>query len=109
MPEPTTRRGRDSKARIVSAAAKLMYERGVTATTVDDILAASGTGKSQFYHYFPDKDALVTEVVAYQLDGILEAQSRYALDSWEGIDGWLQALIDVHDSSLGRTAARWGR
>lgn len=101
MPEPTTRRGRDSKARIVWAAAKLMYERGVTATTVDDILAASGTGKSQFYHYFPDKDALVSEVLGYQLDAILEAQSRFALDSWEGIDGWLQALIEVHDSRLG--------
>lgn len=77
-----------------------MYERGVTAATVDDILAASGTGKSQFYHYFPDKDALVNEVLAHQLDGILEDQSRFALDSWDGIATWFQTVIEAHESRL---------
>jgi TetR/AcrR family transcriptional regulator, transcriptional repressor for nem operon len=101
MPEPTTDRGRHSKGRIVSAAAELMYERGVAATTVDDILAASGTGKSQFYHYFPDKDALIMEVLAYQLDGILENQSGFALDSWDGIADWFRTLVEVHESRLG--------
>lgn len=101
MPEPTTDRGRHSKGRIVSAAAELMYERGVAATTVDDILAASGTGKSQFYHYFPDKDALIIEVLAHQLDGILENQSGFALDSWDGIAGWFRTSVEVHESRLG--------
>ncbi len=99
--QPATRRGRDSKARIVSTAAQLMYERGVRATTVDDILAASGTGKSQFYHYFSDKDALVIEVLSYQLERILEDQSQFALDSWDGIVAWLLALVDMHEG-------RWG-
>jgi TetR/AcrR family transcriptional regulator, transcriptional repressor for nem operon len=98
MPEPSTRRGRHSKSRIVSAAADLMYERGVRATSVEHILAASGTGKSQFYHYFPDKDALVIEVLSHQLDGILEDQSRFALDSWEGIRAWFQTLLEVHEN-----------
>ncbi len=78
-----------------------MYERGVGMTTVDDILAASGTGKSQFYHYFPAKDALITEVLAHQLDSILEAQSRFALDSWDGIETWFQTLIEAHENRLG--------
>ncbi len=101
MREPTTRRGRDSKARIISAAAALMYQRGIRATSVDDILAASGAGKSQFYHYFPDKDALIIEVLAHQLDGILENQSGFALDSWDGIEIWFQTLIEAHESRLG--------
>ena len=100
-PQPATRRGRDSKARIVSAAAELMYERGVRATTVDDILAASGAGKSQFYHYFPDKNALVIEVLSYQLERILEDQSQFSLDSWDGIVAWFRTLIDLHQH-------RWG-
>jgi AcrR family transcriptional regulator len=99
--QPATRRGRESKARIVSAAAELMYERGVRATTVDDILAASGAGKSQFYHYFSDKNALVIEVLSYQLENILEDQSQFSLDSWDGIVAWFRALIDMHER-------RWG-
>lgn len=78
-----------------------MYEHGVNATTVDHILAESGTGKSQFYHYFPDKDALITEVLAHQLDGILDAQSRFPLDSWHGIETYFQTLIEIHENRLG--------
>ncbi len=78
-----------------------MYERGVRATTVDDILAASGAGKSQFYHYFSDKNALVTEVLSYQLERILEDQGQFSLDSWDGIVAWFRALIDMHER-------RWG-
>ena len=78
-----------------------MYERGVRATTVDDILAASGAGKSQFYHYFSDKNALVIEVLSYQLERILEDQSQFTLDSWDGIVAWFRTLIDMHQRSWG--------
>lgn len=96
MSEPSTRRGRDRKARIVTAAAGLMYERGIRGTSVDDILAASGSGKSQFYHYFPDKSALVVEVLGYQLDQILDEQSRLRLDSYNGIAIWFERLVAMH-------------
>jgi len=92
----------------VSAAAELMYERGVSATTVDDILAASHAGKSQFYHYFSSKDALVIDVLAYQLDRILEDQSHFALDSWEGITRWFETLIDVHEGERGFQGCPFG-
>lgn len=101
MPEPATHRGRRSKARIIAAAAELMYERGVKATTVDGVLSASGTGKSQFYHYFPDKNALIIEVLSHQLHGILDDQNRFALDSWDGIVAWFDELVEMHES-------RWG-
>ena len=52
MAEPRTTRGRERKGAIVEAAAALMYQRGVRATGVDEVLVASGAGKSQFYHYF---------------------------------------------------------
>jgi len=75
MPEPTTRRGKDTKGRIVELAAALMYERGVSATSIEDILAASGTGKSQFYHYFSSKEELIAEVLRHQLQQVLQEQS----------------------------------
>src|ERR1051325_6216845 len=54
-----TARGAKTRARIVAAAADLMYVKGVGATTLDDVLAASGVSKSQLYHHFDGKDALV--------------------------------------------------
>ena len=50
---------RNTKGRIVSAAWQLFYEQGYENTTVEDIIAASGTSKGSFYHYFEGKDALL--------------------------------------------------
>ena len=50
---------RNTKGRIVSAAWALFYDQGYENTTVEDIIAASGTSKGSFYHYFEGKDALL--------------------------------------------------
>ena len=42
--------GRNTKARIVSAAWKLFYEQGYEDTTVEDIVFESETSKGSFYH-----------------------------------------------------------
>ena len=65
--EPTparlTARGARTRERIVEAAADLMYVRGIGATTLDDVLEASGASKSQLYRHFANKDELVRAVV----------------------------------------------
>ena len=91
--EPSTARGRAVKARIVAAAAELMHRRGVAATSVDDVLAASGTGKSQFYHYFADKRDLVEAVLQHQLERVLAEQRRFDVGTWDGIRAWLESLL----------------
>ena len=101
MPEPTTRRGKTTKSRIVEVAAQLMYERGVSATSIEDILAASGTGKSQLYHYFTSKEHLVAEVLRHQLEQVLAEQSLYPLDTWEGISAWFQSMVDMQQDHRG--------
>jgi AcrR family transcriptional regulator len=75
-----------------------MYERGIRGTSIDDILAASGAGKSQFYHYFPDKSALVVEVLGYQVNQILDEQSQLRLDSYSGIAIWFERLVELHEA-----------
>lgn len=96
--EPTTRRGKDTKQRIVAAAAELMYERGVDATSLEDILTASGAGKSQLYHYFAGKEELVAEVLRHQLDQVLEEQNLFQLDTWDGISAWFGALVTMQEA-----------
>jgi TetR/AcrR family transcriptional repressor of nem operon len=51
-----------------------MGRGGVAATSLDAVRAATGTSKSQLYHYFEDKGDLVRAVVRYQADELLAAQ-----------------------------------
>jgi AcrR family transcriptional regulator len=53
-----------------------MYVQGVGATTLDDVVRASGTSKSQFYRHFPDKQALVRDVIALQAENVLSRQDE---------------------------------
>ena len=85
-----TARGAATRARIVAAAASLVYERGIAGTSLDDVMAATGTSKSQLYHYFAGKDALTHEVIKAQLSRIIAAQEAglHEVSSWEGLQRW---------------------
>jgi AcrR family transcriptional regulator len=90
-----TARGAKTRARIVAAAAELMYVRGVGATTLDDVLMASGVSKSQLYHHFDGKDALVRAVVDHMGELVI-ARERDALGHVSTIAGlrrWRDALV----------------
>ena len=99
MKQAKTPRGAETRDRILTTAAELIHERGVTATSIDDILAASGTGKSQFYLYFESKDELVRDVLDHNLHVTLSAQEALLerLSTWKGIKAWLDALADMYE------------
>lgn len=90
---PDTARGRATRARIVAAAAELMHLRGVAATSIAEVLAASDTGKSQMYHYFSGKDQLIEAVLQYQLDQVLGVQRQFNVGTWDGIRRWFDAML----------------
>jgi AcrR family transcriptional regulator len=92
-----TARGAATRDRIVQAAADLMYVRGVNATTLDDIRAATGTSKSQLYRHFPDKEALVHAVIALRGQQVIERETQRLgrLSSFSGLTRWRDALIEV--------------
>jgi len=99
---PRTAQGRRTRAAIIDAAAAMVYERGVAASTLDDILAASGTGKSQLYHYFTDKSDLVVAVIARQIELILQAQPLIAhTNTIQGIQEWADGIVALHSSPGG--------
>jgi len=50
---------RNTKNKIIAAAWRLFYEQGYDDTTIEEIVAESGTSKGSFYHYFGGKDALL--------------------------------------------------
>jgi AcrR family transcriptional regulator len=97
-----TAKGRRARARIVEAAARLIYERGVARTTLDDVRAAAGVSGSQMYHYFPDKDELVQAVISYQADVIAGNQRQVGLGSAEGLRAWRDMVIAEARSGEGK-------
>lgn len=115
VPEPVlTARGRATRERIVTAAATLMHRRGVAGTSLDDVRTATGTSKSQLYHYFADKSALVGAVVQRQVEQVLQAQapeldgigSMAALRSWrDRVVAMSREADTLGGCPLGRLAA----
>ena len=103
-PRSLTARGAATRARIVEAAADLIYAHGVERTSLDDVMAASRVSKSQLYHYFADKDALVLEVIARQTKRVLDAQRPHleALDSLPALKAWRNAMVRLNKAAQGR-------
>src|SRR6201985_1240625 len=95
---PLTARGAATRDRIVPASAALMYVKGVHATPLDDVRAATGTSKSQLYRHFPDKDSLVHAVIALRGQHIMtrETQRLGRFSSFSGLVRWRNALIQAN-------------
>lgn len=91
-----TRKGEETRRRIVAAAAQLMYERGLTEATLEDVRAAAEVSGSQIYHYFADKQALLLAVIDHQTEAVLEMQHPLfdRLDTMDGLRAWRDALVE---------------
>jgi len=75
----------------VERAAELFAERGIAATTVDEVLAAAGAGKGQFYHYFRGRDELAAAAVGYRCAQTVAGLTQ-ALGGVSSLAGLEQAL-----------------
>ncbi|HEY3867651.1 MAG TPA: TetR/AcrR family transcriptional regulator [Actinocrinis sp.] len=91
-----TRKGEATRARIVAAAARLMYEGGITEATLEDVRTAAGVSGSQIYHYFADKQALLLAVIEYQTEAVLDLQMPLLdqLDSIAGLRQWRDVMVE---------------
>jgi AcrR family transcriptional regulator len=78
-------------------AADLFHRQGVGATSPDDIIAASKTGKGQFYHYFKSKQDLVHEVLQTHLRAIKSGSAPidYDISSWQDLETWFLRQIEL--------------
>jgi AcrR family transcriptional regulator len=90
--EPVTRRGRASRERIVERAAELFAERGIAATSLDEVLTAAGAGKGQFYHYFRSRDELAAAAVGHRCAQVVAGLTQ-ALGEVSSLAGLEQALV----------------
>jgi TetR/AcrR family transcriptional repressor of nem operon len=86
----------DSRLRMVKVASDLFHKQGVRATSPDEIIEASRTGKGQFYHYFKSKEGLVHAVLESHLEAIKSGSGRikYEINSWKDLEKWFLSHID---------------
>ncbi|MGW9213252.1 TetR/AcrR family transcriptional regulator [Embleya sp. NPDC055664] len=94
--ERLTRKGRETRRRIVEGAAEEIRERGAADTTLDDIRARTATSKSQIFHYFPGgKEELLLAVAAREADRVLEDQEPHLSDlrTWSAWQDWRDAVL----------------
>jgi len=87
----------DARLTIVQVAADLFHKQGVGATSPDEIIEISGTGKGQFYYYFKSKAGLVHEVLQQYLRAITSNVSyvNYHIETWQDLQRWFSGHIDL--------------
>jgi TetR/AcrR family transcriptional repressor of nem operon len=90
---PPTGRGRATRERIVTAASTLIRQRGLAETSLDDIMREAGASKSQLYHYFEDRSALLRAVVERNADSVLGELPP--LGSWSAIRAWFDSMVEL--------------
>lgn len=88
------RDGRPTRDRILTAAEQLVIENGYAATSVDQVIASSGTSKGSFFHHFESKRALADALV-----------DRYVAADIENLEAGLAAAREGSDDPAERVVA----
>ena len=99
-----TARGAMTRSRIVATAADLIRVRGVGGTTLDDVVSASKTSKSQLYRHFEDKPALVRAVIELVGEQTIEGERDRLKNvrTLAGLRRWRDALVERNALQQGR-------
>ncbi len=91
-----------NRERIVAAAREMFVELGPD-VPLDDIARRAGVGNATVYRNFPDRDALVREVVCSVMDRTSEAAERALMetgDAFEALARFLHTAVDERISAL---------
>ena len=70
--EVRSAKGAATRDQILDVAGKLIHLRGYHATSLDDVLKASGVGKGNFYYYFKSKEDLGYAILDRMLQAFVE-------------------------------------
>jgi AcrR family transcriptional regulator len=78
LPEATARRDatRQRRADILAAALRCFDDRGLVATTIEDIRGAAGVSVGSLYHHFPDKQAIAAALYVSLIEDYQSAAAR---------------------------------
>ncbi len=90
-----SKRFRNKADCLVGHGIRLFHRNGVNGTGLNELLEAAQMGKSQFYHYFNNKEDFVCEVVRREMDIFLRriAPSCRTLKCLDDFDSWFEPYL----------------
>jgi AcrR family transcriptional regulator len=101
--EPRQRRSRETRDRLLAAAARVFAERGYAGGTTNHVAAEAGLSVGSLYQYFPNKDAMLAELMrAHVAEGTGRVVARFgdAVPAGgsvaEALRPFVDAAIDAH-------------
>lgn len=115
LERPLRADARRNRARIIASARKLFARLGNDAQ-MEEIAADSGLGMGTLYRHFPNKQALLTEIVRERFEGMIElAQTAERIeDAGEAFEAVLGRYLEAADGDaafqlalLGSTEFEW--
>jgi AcrR family transcriptional regulator len=100
-PRPRTKPAEVRREELMDAAERIFVEKGVAATSVDEIVIAADVAKGTFYIHFESKERLLLSLqqrfIATFASDLRTAMSRRRPDDWAGqLRAWVEASIDVY-------------
>ena len=96
--DTATRRSRlksDRRSKLLAAAERLIAERGYLAVRLEDIGAAAGVSGPAIYRHFPNKEALLVELLV-GISTRLLAGAQAVVSEAADVDAALDGLVDFH-------------
>jgi len=104
---PLRRDAARNRDRLLSAAAQVFAENGLEAG-VDDVARVAGVGTGTLYRHFPNKDALIDELVRDLLNELLEvATESLEQPDGTGLEAFLYAVGTQQSERLGCLPRLW--
>jgi TetR/AcrR family transcriptional repressor of nem operon len=71
----------DHRKKILSAASRMLRERGIEGASVADLMQAAGLTHGGFYRHFPSKEALVVEATTATFDALIARLEEWSTES----------------------------
>lgn len=66
----------ETRSRLIKAGREVVSEKGLNASTIQDITEAADVGRGSFYNFFGTKDELVETIISDHVNLLLRMQSR---------------------------------
>lgn len=102
-----SRRKRETRAKLISAAERVMAQKGIEATTIQEITEAADVGFGSFYNHFESKEAIVEAIMREWIDPLAHALDRLALELEDPAE--VVSASVRHTVRKGATDEVWGR
>lgn len=91
-PAVASSRRRNAREEIYNAALAIFEQHGVRRTLMEDVAREAGVSRPAIYYYFPDKDALVLEVIVRQVREI-HRRIREQIRVEDGLPAMIEASL----------------